>query len=199
MFSISLGTIAIPWRNWKQRLCKILHYGQCESCELRSHREKPASIPYVSVQCGFLMKGQCLFLACEQALLFGRAKRVSRPYSQAMFLRISVLNHFGVSYTSLRAIGSRLLCCSLLSWIKGFRAVPSLPRRRFQGSSYFFPPHRGREEIRAPLKTPAWEAKRSLTCSTFTRSLSFPRWEVGRALPVSSNFCRCSLGSALVR
>ena len=32
----------------------------------------------------------------------------------------------------------------------------SLPRRRFYGSSYFFPPHK--EEIRAPLKTPAWEA-----------------------------------------
>ena len=31
----------------------------------------------------------------------------------------------------------------------------SLPRRRFQGSSYFFPPH---NKIRARLKTPAWEA-----------------------------------------
>ena len=32
--------------------------GQCESCEFPSHREKLVSIPYVSVQCGFLMKGQ---------------------------------------------------------------------------------------------------------------------------------------------
>ena len=165
LFSISLGTIVIPWRNWKQRLCKILHYGQCESCELPSHREKPASIPYVSVQCRFLMKGQCLFLACEQALLFGRAKRVSRPYSQAMSLRISVLNHFGVSYTSLRAIGSRLLCCSLLSWIKGFRAVPYVLN------------------IYTIIKLPPLVYL----------------LQVGRALPVSSNFCRCSLGSALVR
>ena len=33
----------------------------------------------------------------------------------------------------------------------------SLPRRRFYGSSFFIPPHR-RDEKRAPLKTPAWEA-----------------------------------------
>ena len=41
--------------------------------------------------------------------------------------------------------------------------LPSLPRKHFQGRSYFFPPHKnhklvGREEIRPPLKTPAGEA-----------------------------------------
>ena len=102
MFSISLWTTVIPWRNWKQWLCKILQYGQCESCELPSHGEKLVSIPYVSVQCGFVMKGQCLFqIACSI--------------------------HFGVSsYTSLRASGSRLLCCPLLSWIKGSSVVPQM-------------------------------------------------------------------------
>ena len=41
--------------------------------------------------------------------------------------------------------------------------LPSLPRKHFQGRSYFFPPHKnhklvGREQIRSPLKTPAGEA-----------------------------------------
>ena len=31
--------------------------------------------------------------------------------------------------------------------------IVNLPRRRFKGNSYQFPPHK-----RAPLKTPAWEA-----------------------------------------
>ena len=38
----------------------------------------------------------------------------------------SVLSLFGVSYTSLRASGSRLLCCALLSWIKGFSVDPQM-------------------------------------------------------------------------
>ena len=36
---------------------------------------------------------------------------------------------------------------------------PSLPRKRFQGSSSFISPLVGRDEKRAPLKTPTWEAK----------------------------------------
>ena len=48
------------------------------------------------------MKGQCLFL-------------------------IACSIHFGVSsYTSLRASGSRLLFCPLLSWIKGSSVVPQM-------------------------------------------------------------------------
>ena len=36
---------------------------------------------------------------------------------------------------------------------------PSLPRKRFQGSSSFISRLVGRDEKRAPLKTPTWEAK----------------------------------------
>ena len=38
----------------------------------------------------------------------------------------SRLSLFDVSYTSLRSSGSRLLCCALLSWIKGFSVVPQM-------------------------------------------------------------------------
>ena len=48
--------------------------------------------------------------------------------------------------------------CLLYEARNSLKGQHSLPRRRFQGSSFFFPPH-GREEIRAPLKTPAWEAR----------------------------------------
>ena len=48
-------------------------------------------------------------------------------YERPVSLSDSVLNHFGVSsYTSLRACGSRLLCCPLLSWIKGSSVVPQM-------------------------------------------------------------------------
>ena len=56
-------------------------------------------------KCGFLIKGQFLF-----------------PSVLSLF-------RIGVSYTSLRASGSRLLCCLLLSWIKGFSLVPQMLRQ----------------------------------------------------------------------
>ena len=54
-----------------------------------------------------------------------RAKWVSyeRPVSLPTS---SVLSLFGVSYTPLRASGSRRLCCALLSWIKGFSVDPQM-------------------------------------------------------------------------
>ena len=58
---------------------------------------------------------------------------------------------------------------SLLFFASGMSGC-SLPRRRFKGSSYFFPPHR-REEIRAPLKTPAWEASPVVVRETLGKSL----------------------------
>ena len=66
------------------RLCKLLHYGQCESCELPSHREKPVSIPYVSVQCGFVMKGQCLFVITRSIISVFRTL-LSAPPALAFF------------------------------------------------------------------------------------------------------------------
>ena len=48
-------------------------------------------------------------------------------YERPVSLPDSVFNHFGVSsYTSLRASGSRLLCCPFLSWIKGSSVVPQM-------------------------------------------------------------------------
>ena len=47
-------------------------------------------------------------------------------YERPVSLPSSVLNLFSVSETSLRASGSRLLCCPLFSWIKGFNVVPQM-------------------------------------------------------------------------
>ena len=116
--------------------------GQCESCEFPSHREKLVSIPYVSVQCGFLMKGQiggfhvtssppCWWTVNKRSLISSLCLSTSicsfhHCYLCLPRLHENHLNHFGVSYTSLRASGFHLLCCLLLQWIKGFSLIPRM-------------------------------------------------------------------------
>ena len=116
--------------------------GQCESCEFPSHREKLVSIPYVSVQCGFLMKGQiggfhvtssppCWWTVNKRSLISSLCLSTSicsfhHCYLCLPRLHENHLNHFGVSYTSLRASGFHLLCCPLLQWIKGFSLIPQM-------------------------------------------------------------------------
>ena len=58
---------------------------------------------------------------------------------------------------------------SLLSFASGMSGS-SLPHRRFLGGSYLLPTPRG-EEIRAPLKTPAWEASPVVVRETLGKSL----------------------------
>ena len=77
------------------------------------------------------------------------------PHSMDAFVKSSL--NLGPRFLSYLAVQQRE------GWERVTKALThcdtsSLPRRRFQGSSYFFPPLLGRDEIRTPLKSPAQEA-----------------------------------------
>ena len=105
------------------------------------------------------------------------------PHSTDAFVKLSL--NLGPRFLSYLAVQQRE------EWERVTKALThcdtsSLPRRRFQGSSYFFPPLLGRDEIRTPLKSPAQEAM-------------IPPASQASRLPITSNLLGKSNAKKVVR
>ena len=76
--------------------------------------------------------------------------------------------------------------------------LSSLPRRRFQGKSFFMWGRGGGDEKRAPLKTPAWEVSYSLSLLRSSKlfHVCFPPFSISRHCPLSTIHCPLRLEKA---